>query len=131
MTDAAALVLVVEDEPLIMISTEAALEDAGFRVVTATNAAEAIVIFDNQHDQIRAVLTDIRLGDGMSGWDLARHVRETVATMPIVYVSGDGHSDWAAHGVPNSLMIAKPYVYAQIITAITSLMNQPDQLPSE
>jgi len=127
---AAALLLVVEDEPLILMDVEAALQDAGFEVVTATNAEAAMALYDERSAEIRAVLTDIRLGEGMSGWEFARHVRLTIPTMPIVYVSGDSATDWAVQGVPNSVMIPKPYAFAQIVTALATLMNAPDQLPS-
>ena len=60
--------------------------------------------------------------------DVARHARESVPTMPVVYVSGDSAGDWAVQGVPNSVMIPKPYAFAQIVTAVSTLMNAPDQL---
>ncbi len=125
----AALILVIEDEALILLDLETALADAGFEVVTATDARRAIELFDARSADIRAVLTDIRLGNGQSGWDVGRHVRQAVATMPVVYMSGDSSGDWSAQGVPNSIMIPKPFAFAQVVTAISTLMNQPDQLP--
>ena len=123
------VVLLVEDEPLIQMDVEAALSDAGFAVISASNVAQAKALFDDRADEIRAVLTDIRLGKGLTGWDIGRHVREAVPTMPVVYMSGDSSSDWAAQGVPNSIMIAKPFVFPQIITAISTLLNQADPTP--
>jgi hypothetical protein len=73
------------------------------------------------------VLTDMRLGHGPSGWDVARRSRESVPTMPVVYVSGDSAGGWAARH-PNSVMISKPYAFAQVVTAIPTLLNAPDQL---
>lgn len=124
------VVLLVEDEPLIQMDVEAALSDAGFAVISASNAAEATALFEDRAGEIRAVLTDIRLGRGRTGWDIGRYVREAVATMPVVYMSGDSASDWAAQGVPNSIMIAKPFVFPQIITAISTLLNQADPTPT-
>jgi DNA-binding response OmpR family regulator len=120
------MVLVVEDEPLILIDVETALEEAGFEVVTAANAAQAFKKFDASADTIRAVVTDIKLGKGASGWDIGRHVREAVPTMPVVYMSGDSSGDWTAQGVPNSIMIAKPFAFPQLITAISTLLNATD-----
>lgn len=125
---AAALLLVVEDEPLIMLELEAALEEAGFEVLGADDAATAMTHIGARGAEIRAVLTDIRLGNGPSGWDVARRARESVPTMPVVYVSGDSASEWTVQGVPNSVMIPKPYVLAQIVTALSTLLNAPDQL---
>ena len=123
------VVLLVEDEPLIRMDLEAALGDAGFEVISAPNAAEATALFDDRAGEIRAVLTDIRLGRGRTGWDIGRHVRQGVPTMPVVYMSGDSSADWTAQGVPNSIMIAKPFVFPQIITAISTLLNQADPAP--
>lgn len=119
-------VLLVEDEPLILIESEAALADAGFDVVTATDATRAMETFDKAGEVICAVVTDIRLGKGPSGWDVGRHVREAAPAMPIVYVSGDSSGEWASHGVPNSVMIAKPFVPVQLITALATLLNKSE-----
>ena len=55
-----AVVLVVENEALIRISTRHMIEDAGFEVAEASNADEAIRTLQNRAD-IRAVFTDIRM----------------------------------------------------------------------
>lgn len=41
-------------------------------------------------------------------------------------MSGDSAHEWTAQGVPNSVMVSKPFVVAQIITAISTLLNQAD-----
>jgi two-component system OmpR family response regulator len=124
------VVLVVEDEPLVLLDLEGSLVAAGFEVATASNATQALSAFDADPTRFKAVLTDIKLGDGPNGWDIGRHVREAVPTMPIVYISGDSAPDWHAQGVPESIMISKPFAVAQIITAVASLLNKaPVDLP--
>jgi two-component system OmpR family response regulator len=118
------VVLVVEDEAMILFDVETALTDAGFTVMAAANATQAIEAFDAARDTVRAIVTDIRIGKGGSGWDVGRHVREAVPTMPVIYMSGDSSSEWAAQGVPNSIMISKPFALPQLITAISTLLNQ-------
>jgi hypothetical protein len=39
-------------------------------------------------------------------------------------MSGDSTQDWSSRGVPNSVVAAKPFVPAQILTAVTMLMNE-------
>ena len=46
--------------------------------------------------------------------------------MPVVYMSGDSSPEWSAKGVPTSLMVAKPFAPAQIITAVSTLLNAAD-----
>ena len=53
-------------------------------------------------------------------------MRQTNSTIPVVYVSGDSASQWGAEGVPNSIMISKPFFLPQVITAISTLLNQTD-----
>ncbi|WP_281406169.1 response regulator [Mesorhizobium sp. B2-3-10] len=123
------MILVVEDEPLILMDIESGLEDAGFEVVRAKNAEIAIEVFDTDPSNILALVTDVRLGNGKSGWELARYFRHASPAMPVVYVSGDSAPHWAEQGVPNSVMISKPFAVVQIVTALATLLNQ--QMPRD
>ena len=66
-------VLLVEDEAIILLGVQVGLEEAGFAVVSAKNAVEALAQFDRDPAAIKALVTDIRLGGGPSGWDVSRH----------------------------------------------------------
>ena len=123
----AKVVLLVEDEALILLDIEAALVDEGFDVVPAINGAKAMEAFDADPSGIDAVVTDINLGKGPNGWDLANHIRAHQSEIPVVYMSGDSSHEWSAKGVPESTMIPKPFVHAQVITALSTLMNHSDQ----
>ncbi|KAA3452262.1 response regulator [Mesorhizobium sp. SARCC-RB16n] len=118
------LVLVVDDEPMILLDLEGALEESGFKVVGANSAAQAISSFDADPGSFNALISDIRLGEGKSGWEVARHVRQANAMMPVIYISGDSATHWGAEGVPESIMITKPFALPQIITALSMLLNQ-------
>lgn len=119
-----AAVLVVEDEQLILLDVESALEEAGFEIVAAHNAAQAIAAFDAEPGKFKGLITDIRLGTGQSGWEVARHLRQSNPTIPVIYMSGDSAIHWGAEGVPESVMITKPFFLPQIITALSTLLNQ-------
>ena len=92
-------VLVVEDEALILLDLESLLEEAGFRVVGVPSAEAAIEKFDADAESFSALLTDIRLGQGRTGWELARHIRQANSTIPVVYISGDSAPHWGSEGV--------------------------------
>jgi two-component system, OmpR family, response regulator len=117
-------VLVVEDEHLILLDVESALEEAGFDVVGAQNAAQAMAFFDAEPVKFKGLVTDIRLGAGKSGWEVARHLRRANPTIPVIYMSGDSAIHWGAEGVPESVMITKPFFLPQIIAALSTLLNQ-------
>ena len=116
-------VLYVDDEPMIQEIVESALNDAGFSVVLATTPAEALDALKSP--VLRGLVTDINLADPMDGWEVARHAREIHPQLPVVYVSGLCESEWTVKGVPQSLMIAKPFAPAQIIVALSTLMVTP------
>ena len=43
--------------------------------------------------------------------------------MPVVYTTAQTAEDWAAHGVPNSVHITKPFAPVQVVTAVSHLLN--------
>jgi CheY-like chemotaxis protein len=116
-------VLIAEDQSEIRNILKIALEEGGFGVVVAENGEEAIAVLEAKGIAVRALVTDINMGPGPTGWDVARHGREMNPDLPVVYVTGsDGH-DWASLGVPNSVLIPKPFAPAQLLTAVSQLLN--------
>ena len=98
------------------------LEDAGFNVVIAENGAAAFDALDDNADPFCAVITDVNLGAGPDGWAVARRARELNHTLPVIYVSGASGHEWQANGVPNSVIVAKPFSPTQIVLVISTLL---------
>jgi len=71
----------------------------------------------------RALITDINLQGRMNGWELAKRAREIDPTFPIIYMTGAAANDWASQGVPNSVLLEKPFAPAQVVTALSQLLN--------
>jgi len=117
------IVLVVEDEQLIQGLVEEALTEGGFEVAIVGSGEEAITLLNGKADAYRALVTDIHLGGKIDGWEVARSAREINATFPVVYMSGAAADDWASKGVPNSIMLNKPFAPAQLVTAVSQLLN--------
>ena len=115
-------ILYVEDEPLLQEIAAMTLEDAGFDVVIAENGAAAFEVLDDHADPFCAVITDVNLGAGPDGWAVARRARELDHTLPVIYVSGASVHEWQANGVPNSVIIAKPFSATQIVLVISTLL---------
>lgn len=78
------------------------LEEAGFNVIVASSGTEALRTLNEQSDKLQGVITDINLGDGPDGWDVARTARELSSGLPIVYVSAASEHEWTSEGVPAS-----------------------------
>ena len=117
------LVFIVEDEPFVQGMISDAIGEAGF-VATASSAEEAIPMLNGSDLLVRAPVTDINLEPGnLTGWDVAERARQVQPELPVVYMTGAGAGDWSSRGVPNSVMIQKPFVPAQVITAISQLLS--------
>jgi DNA-binding response OmpR family regulator len=127
--DPSILILLAEDEPLIGLSLQTALEDGGYAVHHVYSGADALAALDRHDANVSGVITDIRLGIGPDGWDVARRARELNALVPIIYMSGDSAHEHSSKGVPDSVMLQKPFAPAQLVTAISSLLNEVKSQP--
>ena len=107
-------ILVVEDDQLIQAMVEEALSDGGFGTAIAASGEEAVTLVQGDKSAYRAVVTDINLDGKLDGWDVARIARECDPAMPVIYMTGTQAEDWASKGVPNSVLIAKPFAPAQL-----------------
>jgi CheY-like chemotaxis protein len=124
-----ALLLLVEDEPMILYDVEDALTAGGYEVVTAVNGDEAMARLSEQAGNFAGLITDVRLGDGMNGWEVARRAREANGGIPVIYITADSGSDWASQGLPGSLLVQKPFANAQLVTAISTLLTEAQCVP--
>lgn len=121
---ASILVLVVDDEDAILMLVEDALKEGGYAVETSGDSQKALALLDRNHSEYKAIITDVNMAAGKpTGWDLAKRARELNPAIPVVYMTGDREGEWAANGVPNSIVVAKPFAPAQVVTAISHLLN--------
>ncbi len=131
MQEAVLLILVVEDDFLMQDIVREALEEGGFQTEIAASGEEAITLLDKDAAKYRALLTDIHLAGPLTGWDVAKHAREINPEIPVVYVTGAAADEWPSHGVPNSVLLNKPFAPAQVVTAVSHLLNQAPPPPHE
>jgi DNA-binding response OmpR family regulator len=120
------MLLYVEDEILIQSEVVASLKEAGYELAVADNGKQGLELLNRHSAELRGLVTDINLGDGPDGWEVARTARERIAGLPIVYLSAASEHEWTSHGVPGSIMIAKPFASAQLVVAVSSLLVASD-----
>jgi len=122
-------ILVVEDEALIRMISADVLADAGFRVLEAENADEAIEIL-KRAEHVRLVFTDIRMPGCMDGLELAAFVHAHWPDVRLVVTSG--HTV-----IPNSQMpdggrfVSKPYDLKRLVADIRAAIDAPKSEPPE
>ncbi|HVX73358.1 MAG: response regulator [Devosia sp.] len=117
-------VLIVEDEPLIRLGLATAVEEAGYDVVEAANASEALRRLEADQD-IRLLLTDVDMPGGMDGIALAHYVRDRWPPVRLIVISGKV-------GVkPGQLpsgarFVSKPYQEPALLSIMQTLLAATD-----
>jgi CheY-like chemotaxis protein len=112
-------ILFVEDEPLLWELMTEALADKGYEVEAAPDAGSALRYLSSGAD-VDVLFTDLDLGKGMDGAELAQIAREMRPSLPVVYASGRrSQSHFAA--VPNSIFLPKPYSLNQVDETLARL----------
>lgn len=114
-------VLVVEDEGLLLFSVAEELRDAGFRVLEATNAREAIALLET-HPEIRLVFTDVHMPGSMDGLALCAAVRNRWPPIKIIVTSG--HRVLSSGELPDGgLFMPKPYSTERVISSMREMLG--------
>jgi CheY-like chemotaxis protein len=114
-------VLFVEDEFLIREWIAQSLEEQGFAVQKAGNAADALRYI--ACTPVDILLTDINLPGGMDGTALARRIRELEPDLPIIYASARAKLLKQEDRVPGSLVLAKPYDPAAVARLLAAAVR--------
>jgi CheY-like chemotaxis protein len=94
------VVLVVEDDALLRLDAADQLEGAGFEVVEAANAAQALQVMKTRPD-VRVLFTDVEMPGPLDGMELARKVHEQWPNVQLLITSGNkrpAKADIADHG---------------------------------
>jgi DNA-binding response OmpR family regulator len=117
------VIMVVEDDQSIQGIVEEALSDGGFEPAIAASGEEAVTLLKGSRGTYRALVTDINLQGRMDGWEVAKHAREIDPEFPVIYMTGQSADQWASNGVPNSILLTKPFAPAQLVTAVSQLLN--------
>ena len=122
-------VLVVDDEEFILETTREALLDAGYRVVTASGAEDALQTVGE--DEVDVVVTDLRMPN-MDGFDLIRTLRAQYPNLPIIAASGvaDGRTDEALNAGAQAFL-AKPFTAEKLQAALHEALRAPDEAPAQ
>jgi len=113
------VVLIVEDKPIIRMLAADVVEEAGFEVLEAENADEAVCILESRPD-VRIVFTDIDMPGSMNGLKLAAAVRRRWPPIEIVLTSG--HRSVSATELPErSVFFPKPYGLGLVVATLRRL----------
>ena len=114
--------LVVEDEILIRSAVAEFLRNAGYKVIEAADAGEAVAIFASE-TQIDLVFSDINMPGPMDGIGLMSWIADHHPGIHVILTSAISHARRAGESGAGFLM--KPYRLAEAARRIASLLNDP------
>jgi two-component system, response regulator PdtaR len=112
------LALVVDDEALVRMTTCDILEEAGYDIVEAETADEALGLLDRLGDHLWLVVTDVRMPGRLDGISLAARAHERWPGVRLVVVSGNGEAERDDRLPRSAVFLGKPFTAAACIRAI-------------
>lgn len=116
----ATVALLVEDEALIRMMVEDVLLGEKIEFVSVATGDAAIKKLQENGARFHVIISDIRMPGSIDGWGVGRAARERSPDAAVIYITGDSAAHWAANGVPNSIVLEKPFTDSQLIEAIRS-----------
>lgn len=119
-------VLLAEDELFLRMELADELQDAGWKVLEA-GTGEAALAFLDQNKEIDFLITDIRLGGAVDGWQVAERFRELHPGGAVIYVSAN--PDLTGRRVTDSVFLGKPVDMKALLNTCDRLVLKPQSEP--
>ncbi|MFO1512550.1 MAG: PAS domain S-box protein [Verrucomicrobiota bacterium] len=118
-------ILLVEDEQSLRVLTRNVLTRLGYRVLEATTGVTALEVWREHRDQIRLLLTDLVMPDGMTGRELAEQLVEADPKLKVIYTSGysrdiAGNNFTLQDGVN---FLSKPFQAAKLAQTVRNCLD--------
>jgi signal transduction histidine kinase/ActR/RegA family two-component response regulator len=120
-------ILLAEDDPSLRVSVRKALSQLGYRILEAPTGVKALEVWKDNRAEIRLLLTDLVMPDGMSGKDLAERILQEDPRLKVIYMSG-----YSAEVVGKDFplkegvnFLAKPFQASKLAQTIRDNLDQP------
>ena len=120
-------VLIVDDEPAILDIIQEALLAHGLEVRAAQTDDDALALLEQEADKLSLLVTDINLGKGVTGFDIARKARALNPALTVVFITGHEHQ-LDRFGVQGALLVEKPFGVDEFVEKVVPLAHS---LPSQ
>jgi DNA-binding response OmpR family regulator len=115
-------VLVVDDQPDIVLLVKMVLKSAGYEVLTATNGQQALEIYEQMKPDV--IVLDLNL-PLVPGWEVCREIKSRSDT-PILIMTGQAPTEGAARNVAQgaNVYMVKPFDVDQLVENIQTLLDE-------
>jgi CheY-like chemotaxis protein len=115
-------VLIAEDEFIVRLTIAEFLRDAGYNVIEAGNADEALEVFQSGQP-VDLLFSDVRMPGSMDGCELAKQVRARWPATQVVLTSGYSEGLLTARSVTEDFVVPKPYRPQAVLTTIRNIIG--------
>lgn len=112
-------VIVVEDDALVRGTIEEILAEEDIDVTSLDSGAALIGLISSLEQAPLALITDVKLGGAIDGFEAAQRLRERFDGLPVIFVSGDLRSLVRLSG-PHDLCLMKPFSAEVLVTLLAS-----------
>jgi CheY-like chemotaxis protein len=118
-------ILLVEDEDDVRTVARRVLVEAGYTVLEAANAADAVTVFDRSPDAIAMLVSDVVM-PGLNGHELSQMLRVRAPRLRTLFVSGysfDARGDGDGSGFDDESFLPKPYEPAELARRVRTILD--------
>ena len=121
-------ILLVEDEETVRKIAERILRKTGYKVLTAANGGEALLLFEKHGEELDLLLTDVVMPN-MSGRELAERLAAIQPGLKVLYTSGYTDNSIVHHGVldPGTEFIGKPFAADELARKVRKVLDQDNR----
>ncbi|MDY7008093.1 MAG: response regulator transcription factor [Cyanobacteriota bacterium] len=121
--------MLVDDDPNLILLVKDYLEFRGYQVTTAENGREALEKLENEIPEL--IICDVMMPE-MDGYTLVQHIRENPATewVPVLFLSAKGQSQDRVKGLNTGadVYIVKPFEPEELVAQVESSLKQASRL---
>ncbi len=121
--------LLIDDDPNLILLVRDYLEFRGYEVVTAENGREALDLLDNQVPDM--IICDVMMPE-MDGYTLVQHVREDdrINSIPVLFLSAKGQSQDRVKGLNNGadVYMVKPFEPEELVAQVEAALKQHERV---
>ena len=118
-------ILIVEDDELINLFLRKIFENAGYRVILATDGEEALKEFREKRDEISIILSDVIIPK-KNGFEIVEEARRLKPSVKAVFISGYTADFLEGKGVLKGEvdMITKPFVREELLRKVRAVLDR-------
>jgi len=126
-----ARVLVVDDDPAVCELIQDVLQEVRLEAVCVSGDDAAYRRIPTL-PTIQALVVDVNLGPGTTGYDVARFARQVIPDLPVLYISGEvGAEAFSSFAVPDSGFLEKPFMPDELLAALVGRLKPGQGSPSK